>query len=144
MDYTFRDCLMTDYDFLFKLKEENFKKYIEECWGWNTIDQQRRLKEDLESNIDHRKIIMVDDLPVGVYATGSLDGEFFIEEINIFKEYQNNKIGSRILKAQLEENSNKGILTRLRVFKNNPAKNLYERLGFKVYDEIETHYYMEK
>jgi ribosomal protein S18 acetylase RimI-like enzyme len=48
------------------------------------------------------------------------------------------------LKAQLEENSNKGILTRLRVFKNNPAKNLYERLGFKVYDEIETHYYMEK
>ena len=87
---------------------------------------------------------MVNGNSVGVYATGYLDGDFFIEEINILKEYQNYKIGSRILTNQLEENASKGIVTKLRVFKNNPAKNLYERLGFKVYKEIETHYYMEK
>lgn len=144
MEYTFRDCLFDDYDLLFRLKEENFKKYIEECWGWDLEDQQRRLKEDLELNISRKKIIMVNGNSVGVYATGYLDGDFFIEEINILKEYQNYKIGSRILNNQLEENASKGIVTKLRVFKNNPAKNLYERLGFKVYKEIETHYYMEK
>ncbi|MBR3882143.1 MAG: GNAT family N-acetyltransferase [Clostridia bacterium] len=144
MEYTFRDCLFNDYDLLFRLKEENFKKYIEECWGWDLEDQHRRLKEDLELNISRKKIIMVNGNSVGVYATGYLDGDFFIEEINILKEYQNYKIGSRILNNQLEENASKGIVTKLRVFKNNPAKNLYERLGFKVYKEIETHYYMEK
>lgn len=144
MEYTFRDCLLDDYDLLFRLKEENFKKYIEECWGWDLEDQHRRLKEDLELNISRKKIIMVNGNSVGVYATGYLDGDFFIEEINILKEYQNYKIGSRILNNQLEENASKGIVTKLRVFKNNPAKNLYERLGFKVYKEIETHYYMEK
>lgn len=144
MEYTFRDCLFDDYDLLFRLKEENFKKYIEECWGWDLEDQHRRLKEDLELNISRKKIIMVNGNSVGVYATGYLDGDFFIEEINILKEYQNYKIGSRILTNQLEENASKGIVTKLRVFKNNPAKNLYERLGFKVYKEIETHYYMEK
>ena len=51
MEYTFRDCLFDDYDLLFRLKEENFKKYIEECWGWDLEDQHRRQKEDLESNI---------------------------------------------------------------------------------------------
>lgn len=136
--------MFDDYDLLFRLKEENFKKYIEECWGWDLEDQHRRQKEDLELNISRKKIIMVNGNSVGVYATGYLDGDFFIEEINILKEYQNYKIGSRILKNQLEENASKGIVTKLRVFKNNPAKNLYERLGFKVYKEIETHYYMEK
>ena len=31
----------------------------------------------------------------------------------------------------------------LQVFKSNPAKYLYERLGFTVYGETETHYQME-
>ena len=28
MEYTFRECLMSDFDFLFELKKENFKKYF--------------------------------------------------------------------------------------------------------------------
>lgn len=144
MEYSFRNCTLEDYDLLFRLKEENFKSYIEECWGWDTEDQHRRLKEDLELNINHKKIIVVNDISVGVYSVGIIDGDFFIEEINILKEYQNNKIGSRILKEQLAENALNGIVTKLRVFKKNPAKNLYERLGFRIFKEIETHYHMEK
>lgn len=144
MEYSFRDCTLEDYDLLFRLKEENFKSYIEECWGWDTEDQHRRLKEDLELNINHKKIIVVNDISVGVYSVGIIDGDFFIEEINILKEYQNNKIGSRILNEQLAENASNGIVTKLRVFKKNPAKKLYERLGFRIFKEIETHYYMEK
>ena len=56
MEYSFRDCTLEDYDLLFRLKEENFKSYIEECWGQDTEDQHRRLKEDLELNINHKKI----------------------------------------------------------------------------------------
>ena len=41
------------------------------------------------------------------------------------------------------ENHKKGIRTILQVFKDNSAKHLYERLGFKVYGENETHYQME-
>lgn len=35
-------------------------------------------------------------------------------------------------------------VTLLKVFKNNPAKKLYERLGFTIYKEDKSHYYMEK
>ena len=71
-------------------------------------------------------------------------GDMFISEINILKEYQGMGIGTEILTKQLDENKVNGIRTILRVFKDNPAKKLYERLGFSVYDEIETHYLMEK
>ena len=87
---------------------------------------------------------MVDGNSAGVYATGYIDNDFFIEEINILKEYQNYKIGSRTLLKQMEDNAEIVNITKLIVLKNNPAKNLYERLGFKIYKEIEIHYYMKK
>ena len=55
----------------------------------------------------------------------------------------NKGIGKKILEEQLKENHEKGIRTILQVFKDNPAKKLYEQLGFKVYGETETHYQME-
>ena len=67
----------------------------------------------------------------------------FINEISILKESQNKGIGKKILEEQLKENHEKGIRTILQVFKDKPAKKLYEQLGFKVYRETETHYQME-
>ena len=49
----------------------------------------------------------------------------------------------KIKTLKLKENHEKGIRTILQVFKDNPAKKLYEQLGFKVYGETETHYQME-
>ena len=145
MKYTFRPCTLNDFELLFKLKKENFKYYIEKCWGWNEEDQINRLKFDLEENINEKQIILVNNEGIGVYvAKMTENGDMFIAEINILKEYQGRGIGTDILRKQLEENKEKGIRTTLRVFKDNPAKNLYERLGFKVYEEIETHYLMGK
>ena len=81
---------------------------------------------------------------IGVYAVHTTEnGDLFINEISILKDYQNQGIGSNILKQQLAENHKKGIRTILQVFKDNPAKHLYEKLGFKIYGENETHYQME-
>ena len=89
--------------------------------------------------MNHKRIILVDDKPVGIYAVHTTqDGDLFINEISILKEYQNKGIGKKILEEQLKENHEKGIRTILQVFKGNPAKKLYEQLGFKVYGETET------
>ncbi len=143
MKYTFRPCVLDDFDFLFMLKKDNFRRYIEEIWGWNEEEQKNRLKEDLKKHLDHKKIILLDDKSIGVYVTHFTEnGDLFINEISILKEYQNKGIGTNIISKQLKEN--KGTRTILQVFKNNPTKKLYEKLGFKVYNETETHYQMEK
>lgn len=145
MEYSFRKCTLEDFDFLFNLKKENFKWYIDKIWGWQDNEQKQRLKQDLNKHLAHKRIIMHENKPIGVYAIHiTEDGDFFINEISITKEYQNKGIGRSILEKQLNENHKKGIRTILQVFKDNPAKNLYESLGFTVYGETETHYQMEK
>ena len=144
MEYSFRNCTLDDFDFLFKLKKENFKWYVDKIWGWNDEDQKQRLKQDLEEYLAHKRIILIDNKSAGVYVIHTTEnGELFINEISILKEYRNKGIGTKILEEQLKENQSKGIRTILQVFKDNPAKSLYERLGFKVYGETETHYQME-
>lgn len=145
MEYAFRNCTLDDFDFLFELKKRNFKWYVDKIWGWNDEYQKQRLKQDLEEHLAHKRIILVDSKEIGVYVVHiTEDGELFINEISILKEYQNKGIGRKILEEQLKENKQKGIRTILQVFKDNSAKSLYEKLGFKVYGETETHYQMEK
>ena len=49
-----------------------------------------------------------------------------------------------ILKEQLLVDKKSNVDTVLQVFKENPAKKLYEKVGFEVYDETDTHYKMIK
>ncbi len=144
MEYTLRECTLEDFDFLFYLKKENFKWYVDKIWGWNDDDQKERLKQDLKEHLHHKKIILFNNKMIGVYVIHITEtGDMFINEISILKEYQNKGIGKKILEDQLKENNENGIRTILQVFKENPAKKLYERLGFTVYRETETHYQME-
>lgn len=144
MNYTFRKCNLEDFSFLFELKKQIFKWYVDRIWGWEDNDQKERLKQDLEEHLEHKRIILVDNIMVGIYARHITEnGDLFINEISILKQYQNKEIATSILKIQLEENHKKGIKTILQVFKDNPAKQLYERLGFRIYGETETHYQME-
>lgn len=145
MKYAFRPCTLEDFDFLFELKNQNFKKYLEKNFGWNDEEQKYKLKEDLNLHLEHKKIILLDNKPIGIYVTHFTDnGDLYINEISILKEYQNKGIGTDIIAKQLENNKINGIRTILQVFKDNPAKKLYERFGFKVYNETKTHYQMEK
>lgn len=144
MKYLFRNCTLDDFDFLFELKKQNFKWYVDKIWSWNDDDQKQRLKQDLKEHLQHKRIILLDNKEVGIYVVHITEnGDLFINEISILKEYQNKGIGRKILEEQLKENHKKGIRTILQVFKENPAKRLYEKLGFKVYGETETHYQME-
>ena len=144
MKYSFRSCRLEDFDFLFNLKKENFKWYVDKIWGWKDDEQKERLQQDLEEHLSHKRIILVDDKPVGVYVVHTTkDGDLFINEISILEEYKNKGLGRKILEEQLKENHKKGIRTILQVFKDNPAKTLYEKLGFRIYGETETHYQME-
>lgn len=145
MKYSFRKCTVEDFEFLFKLKKQNFKWYVDKIWGWIDEEQKDRLKKDLEEHLAHKQIILIDEKEIGVYAKHITEaGDCFINEISLLKEYQCQGIGTEILSKQLTENKSKNIRTILQVFKDNPAKQLYEKLGFIIYDETETHYKMEK
>ena len=143
MMYRWRKCTLDDFDFLYELKKQNFKKYVDNIWGWNDSDQIKRMRIDLDEHLSHKRIIILDGKQIGVLETNITDnGDLFINEINLLKDYQGKGIGTKILSDILYNNLDRRII--LQLFKDNPAINLYKRLGFKIYNETETHYQMEK
>ena len=84
MDIKFIKCTLDDFDFLFKLKKENFKKYVDNIWGWNDNDQIERLRIDLEENLEQKNVIIYNDTKVGVFSFYMIENNVCrINEINI-------------------------------------------------------------
>ena len=132
------------FDFIYEVKKNAYKKYVEQCWGkWDDIEQKNRFKESMEKTFDRTYIIMFNDEKIGFYQ-GQLVNErtYYIENICIIPEYQGKGIGTEILKSIINEYSDKNI--EIQYFKQNPVGNLYKKLGFEPNGETEFHYQMIK
>ena len=61
-NYILRKYENTDYEFVYEVKKNAYKKYVEQCWGkWNETDQKNRYKESMEKTSDRTYIIMFND-----------------------------------------------------------------------------------
>lgn len=144
MQYTFRKCTQTDFDFLYLLKEKCLKWYIEIIYGWDEVFQKRALQKEMDKLLDYMNIIQIDNKDVGLFTFYTdQNGDCCIGLFAILPEYQNQGIGSAILKDKLADNKKNGMRTYLKTYKQNPARLLYRRLGFTIYGETDTHYLME-
>ena len=139
--YQLRAATMDDYDFLYNLLVATMKRYVEQTWGWNELYQQRRFREKFHPK-DY-KIIVVEDRDVGVISTERWRSELFLAEIQICPEYQRRGIATSILRDLMRKAEQQQIPLTLQVLRVNPARRLYERLGFVVMAENETHAQMQ-
>ncbi len=92
--------------------------------------------------VPHR-IIEWQGQPIGILALQKLPGWIMLNRIFLLPGAQRRGIGTRIMGEILKSASAQRLPVRLRVLKVNPARRLYERLGFVVTEETETHYSME-
>lgn len=133
-----------DYDFVYETKKNAYKHYVELNYGeWNEEQQREFYKEFLNSCADEIEIIMLDDEKIG-FVNGRVVDEKLYEQGNIciIPKHQGKGLGTEYLTNLFKTHSDKNI--NLRVFKQNPAQNLYKRLGFEFVSETKTHYYMTK
>ena len=121
-----------------------FKWYVEKIYGpWEDEFQVEFFKNFIREKRNYIKIIIYNDRPIGMFTNYiNEDGNDFIDLFYIDKIYQGSRIGTQILKEQLLVDKKSNVDTVLQVFKENPAKKLYEKVGFEVYDETDTHYKM--
>ena len=133
-----------DYEFVYEVKKNAYKKYVEDCWGeWIEKVQRKFFDNFIETVRSNAYIIMLGDKKIGFYNGDILNnGNYEVGNICIIPEYQGQGIGSKILKDILEENKNKNI--EIQYFKQNPVGKLYKELGFIPNGETEYHYQMIK
>ncbi len=143
MEYTFRKCVKTDLDFIIELKRKCFRWYIEKIYGWDENKQLELTKQEMCDNLSDMKIIQVKGQDVGLFTfIKEENGDYLIGMFAILPEWQNHGLGTKILKDIILEHPNTRF--HLKTYQENPARFLYERMGFHKYDETDTHWLMER
>ncbi len=141
MEVNLRPAKPEDAEFLYYLLKAAMQHYVAQTYGWDEPWQQAHFQETFDPA--RQQVIVLNGRDIGVIAVERKDTEFFLTRIYLLPAYQNQGIGSRLIQALLREAFDRHLPVRLRVLKVNPARRLYERLGFKVVEETDTHYFME-
>ena len=136
-----RKATDNDKEFLWSLVVASMGSYIEQVYGWDVSVVYARFEENYRT--ETMKIIQCDGQDVGMVELLDNPQEIFLTRIAILPEYQNRGIGSTILQNAIAEAATAHKPLRLQVFKINPARGLYERLGFVKTAETMRHIQME-
>ena len=127
-----------DWEFVWECKRQAYRAYVEELWGWDESWQLARFHQFFEPSTI--QMIQAAGENIGFLGVEEEADRLILANIVLKPEFQGKGIGTQLLLQLLQKAQNKGLPVTLRVLKNNhKARNLYERLGFWVEGESETH-----
>jgi ribosomal protein S18 acetylase RimI-like enzyme len=138
-----RKATADDSQFAYRTKKAAFKKYVEKVWGWDE-EEQRQLHERRFASQDFQ-VIQVSGIDVGILAMVRQPDGVKVNQMYILPEYQNRGIGAACMMRIIEDATALKLPVRLQVLKvNSRAVKFYQRMGFKIIGESETHVLMER
>ncbi|WJY14146.1 GNAT family N-acetyltransferase [Pectobacteriaceae bacterium CE90] len=132
----------SDINFLLQLRELTMGKYLTEIGAAN--DKASYLKRILY-NFEDAQLVMINGQPAGLFKSSFIaeKDHWYLVQIQVHPDFQNLGIGKILITTLLEHARAEGKNVLLSVLKNNPAKALYYRLGFRTTEENEYEYVME-
>ena len=90
------------------------------------------------------RMVMINGQVIGWLQTAPTDDALFLAQLFIDTSFQRRGIGSRLMRILIEEAARENKAVTLGVVKTNPARRLYERLGFGVTHEDQYKFYMRR
>lgn len=141
-DWTLRPATDADHAWLRAMKELTMRPYVEQTWGrWEAAVQDEHFRRGYASG--DWQVIVAKGADAGLLSVQRRADEIFLGLIEIHPRHQRQGLGTRILRQLQSEAAASARPLRLRVLRVNPARRLYERLGFTVTGESATHTMME-
>lgn len=142
MDISLRSATPEDYDLLWELHCATMRASVEPIWGWDESWQRRLFAERFD--VSRLQVIEADGVPIGSISVRRGTDCLLLERINIAPEYQNRAVATKLIGDLLVEADRLGVAVELHVLRGNPARRLYERLGFTVVAETEERIFMRR
>lgn len=143
--FSLQDVSIDDLETYIDVKKVCYKKYVDEYYGGWIENIQIKMNTDAFYNMmreTYFQKLLLNNVTVGFFAYNELDDKIEGISIQMLEVSQHKGVGSFYLQhiTSLSNKVNKPIF--LKVFKSNPAQNLYKRFGFIEYSETESHYLM--
>lgn len=141
IDYELRSASARDIDLVRELKFDGLRPYVEQLWGWDPEDQEQRFRASFAP--ERLRIIQVGGEDVGMLHVESEQDPWRLQGSYVAAHRRSHGLGGAVVRDVMQAAAASGAGLRLRVLRPNPARALYERLGFAVVSESETHFDME-
>lgn len=144
-------CGPEDSPFLFKVYASTRREEVA-AFGWDPAQEEAflRMQFDLQQRAyamqfpgADQRLILQNDQPVGRVIIFGAESEIRLVDVAILPALRNGGIGAAVIASLQAEAAGVDKPLRLRVLKGNPARRLYERLGFVQTAEEGTHDTME-
>jgi ribosomal protein S18 acetylase RimI-like enzyme len=142
MQYKLTPIELKDYEWLERLRRSVYQELFIKTWGaWDEQRHKRHFQSCLENG--HIYIVDVNGNHVGMLQLFENVEYIEIGEIQVLPEHQGRGLGTVIINDVIATARGRKIPVRLKVgLRNDSAMRLYQRLGFQVLEESETHYHM--
>jgi ribosomal protein S18 acetylase RimI-like enzyme len=126
---TFRAATEADIPFLLELRRRTMSEHLRAS-GIEPSQSERRAR--VLASFDCAEIIVLAGTPVGLLKVVRGPDNWDLLQIQIVPEQQGRGFGSTILEKLLADAVQAQVTVSLSVLNSNPARQLYERLGFRV------------
>ena len=117
------------------------KPVVEQTWGWDDVDQRARFDATFEPG--RLQVVLRGGEDIGVLSVEDRADHVFLRSIEVLPGWQGRAIGTSIIWDVVADARARNLPVRLQVLKVNPARALYERLGFQHLASTPTHHVME-
>jgi ribosomal protein S18 acetylase RimI-like enzyme len=140
-ELTLRPAELADFAFCQRTYFEPMLATIEKLG----LDEERhRVNFANQWRVKEVRIVMMEGEVIGWLQTAATDDALFLAQLFVDTRFQRRGIGSRLMRILIEEAARENRAVTLGVVKTNPARRLYERLGFRVTHEDQYKFYMRR
>ena len=91
-----------------------------------------------------RHVVLVDGTPAGRLYVDRTDDEIRVVDISLLPEHRGLGVGGALLDAILDEGDRDRLPVTIHVERHNPARRLYDRLGFQVVDDLGVYLFLRR
>jgi GNAT superfamily N-acetyltransferase len=133
LTYDLRPATESEKDRIFESYRITVGPYVARAWGWDESFQRNDFWR--HHPLEDFKVIEVKNRFGGGLHLVEDESDIYMRMIFLLPEFQGFGIGARIVTDIHDAARNKGKGLRLKVIHCNPAKRLYERLGFIVTEQ---------
>jgi ribosomal protein S18 acetylase RimI-like enzyme len=134
-----RPATESDLEFLTSLRRRTMWVYFEKPGV--PIDEGNQVQRVLY-RFDCAKIVTMDGEAIGLFKAARDVDPWHLMQIQLLPAFQGQGLGGRLIADFLDEARVAGMSVVLGVLRANPARRLYERLGFRVVGQSEISYEM--
>ncbi|WP_155803362.1 GNAT family N-acetyltransferase [Bordetella sp. FB-8] len=123
-----RPATPADLPFLMRLRKRTMHAHLARA-GERLDDDWHHQR--VMAHFDSAHIVCLDETPVGLFKHYRTQEEWVLVQIQLLPEHQGQGIGERLIRGLLDDARQAGLPVALSVLHGNPARRLYERLGFE-------------